>query len=127
MTSVRRVETVGQLARFATVGVSNTLVTLVSYAALTAAGIAAPGAGALAFVAGGVNGYLLNRSWTFAGARRGLIVGVRYATVQGVGAGLDALGLAALGLPRLAGEAFVLPCVTVVTFALSRRWVFARR
>jgi putative flippase GtrA len=115
-------------ARYVTVGASNTLVTLIAYAALTALGLAsAPVAGALAFVAGGVNGYFLNRSWTFAGARRGLAVAGRYATVQGLGAGLDALGLAALALPRLAGEALVLPCVTLVTFVLSRRWVFARR
>ena len=115
-------------ARYITVGVSNTLVTLVTYTALTALGLAsAPVAGALAFVAGGVNGYFLNGSWTFAGARRGLAVFGRYATVQGLGAGLDALGLAALALPRMTGEALVLPCVTLVTFALSRQWVFARR
>lgn len=114
-------------ARYVTVGASNTLVTLLAFATLTGLGIAPPPAGALAFVAGGVNGYFLNRSWTFAGARRGLAVAGRYATVQGLGAGLDALGLAALALPRLAGEALILPCVTLVTFALSRRWVFARR
>jgi putative flippase GtrA len=115
------------LARYITVGASNTLVTLLAYAALSGFGLAAPAAGALAFVAGGVNGYFLNRSWTFAGARRGLAVAGRYATVQGLGAGLDALGLAALALPRLAGEALVLPAVTLLTFVLSRRWVFARR
>jgi putative flippase GtrA len=115
-------------ARYVTVGVSNTLVTLTTYTALTVLGLASvPVAGALAFVAGGTSGYFLNRSWTFAGARRGLAVAGRYATVQGLGAGLDALGLAALALPRLAGEALVLPGVTLVTFALSRRWVFARR
>jgi putative flippase GtrA len=115
-------------ARYVTVGASNTLVTLVSYTALVELGLASPPvAGAFAFLAGGINGYFLNRSWTFAGARRGLAVVGRYATVQGLGAGLDALGLAALALPRLAGEALILPCVTLVTFALCRRWVFARR
>jgi putative flippase GtrA len=105
----------GQLARFATVGASNTLVTFATYAALTAVGVAAPAAGAIGFIAGGVNGYFLNRGWTFAGARRGASVAGRYAAVQGLGAGLDALGLAVLALPHLAGEALVLPCVTLIT------------
>jgi putative flippase GtrA len=120
-------ELTGQFARFVTVGVSNTLVTLATYAALTALGVAAPPAGALAFVAGGANGYFLNRGWTFASSRRGAAVIGRYAAVQGLGAALDALGLAALGLPHMLGEVIVLPCVTLVTFALSRQWVFARR
>jgi putative flippase GtrA len=115
------------LARYVTVGVSNTLVTLFVFIVLTTLGVAAPAAGALAFIGGGVNGYFLNSSWTFAGARRGIAVAGRYATVQGLGAGLDALGLAALALPHLAGEALVVPCVTLVTFVLSRQWVFARR
>jgi putative flippase GtrA len=121
------VELAGQLARFATVGASNTLVTLASYAILTALGLAAPPVGAVAFVAGGANGYFLNRGWTFGCASRGVGLVARYAAVQGLGAALDALGLAALGLPRMAGEAVVLPCVTLMTFALSRQWVFARR
>jgi putative flippase GtrA len=117
----------GQLARFATVGASNTLVTFAVYAALTAIGVATPAAGAVGFVAGGVNGYFLNRGWTFAGARRGPSVAGRYTVVQGFGAALDAAGLAALAMPRMLGEALVLPCVTLITFTLSRQWVFARR
>jgi putative flippase GtrA len=120
-------ELVGQMARFATVGAANTLVTLVTFAVLSALGVSAPGAGALAFAAGAANGYRLNRGWTFASARRGIATAARYVTVQGVGAGLDALGLAALHLPRMQGEILVLPCVTLITFALSRQWVFGRR
>lgn len=120
-------ELAGQLARFATVGAANTLVTLVTFAVLSALGASAPAAGALAFAAGAANGYRLNRGWTFASARRGIQTAARYVTVQGLGAGLDALGLAALHLPRMQGEVLVLPCVTLVTFALSRQWVFGRR
>jgi putative flippase GtrA len=120
-------ELIGQMARFATVGAANTLVTLVTFAALSALGVSAPAAGALAFAAGAANGYRLNRGWTFASARRGIATAARYVTVQGVGAGLDALGLAALHLPRMQAEVLVLPCVTLITFALSRQWVFGRR
>jgi putative flippase GtrA len=121
------VELAGQLARFATVGATNTLVTLVVYALLSALGLAAPPAGALAFAAGGANGYFLNRGWTFASSRRGIGVVGRYAVVQGLGAGLDAVALAAVALPRLEAEVVVLPVVTLITFALSRQWVFGRR
>jgi putative flippase GtrA len=118
---------VGQLARFATVGATNTLVTLAVYALLGVLGLAAPAAGALAFAAGGANGYFLNRAWTFSSPLRGPGVAGRYVAVQGLGAGLDALGLAAVGLPRLEAEVVVLPVVTLFTFVLSRQWVFARR
>ena len=55
-----------QLARFATVGVANTLLAFALYAALVAAGVPYPVAGAAGFAAGAVNGYVLNRRWTFA-------------------------------------------------------------
>ncbi len=54
--------------------------------------------------------------------------GTRYVLVQLVGLGLNALGVwlavGQAGLPRMAGEAVILPAVTVTTFVLSRRWVF---
>jgi putative flippase GtrA len=119
-----------QLLRFGVVGVTNTAVTLASYAALAAVGLPAPAAGALAFAAGAANGYRLNRTWTFRSARRGTGIAMRYVAVQGLGAGLDAAGVAAAvgiaQLPRLAGEAAILPAVTLVTFVLCRQWVFAR-
>jgi putative flippase GtrA len=119
-----------QLVRFGLVGVTNTAVTLGVYAALTAVGLFAPAAGAVAFAAGAANGYRLNRAWTFRSARRGTGIAARYVAVQALGAGLDAAGVAAAvgiaQLPRMAGEAAILPAVTLVTFALCRQWVFAR-
>ena len=48
--------------------------------------------------------------------------------VQCIGLGLNAAGVwlavGDAGLPRMAGEAVILPAVTVTTFLLSRRWVF---
>ena len=117
-----------RLARFCAVGVTNTAVTLATFVLLSAIGAAAPAASALAFGAGAVNGYLLNRRWTFRGAVGGTATMARYVTVQALGAALSAAGItvtgADLALPRLPAEALVLPFVTLVTALLCRRLVF---
>jgi putative flippase GtrA len=107
------------LVRFAAVGVSNTLVTLASFAVMAHLGVPRALASALAFGLGAANGYRLNRTWTFHSANRGPATIARYAAVQGVGALLSAV---AIGLLR--SEVLVLPLVTVVTFTLARRLVF---
>jgi len=118
----------GQLARFLVVGASNTAVTLVVYAVLVHAGVPAVAASVVAFAAGAVNGFRLNRAWTFRSARRGAGPGARYAVVAALGLALNALGVAlavhVAELPKLAGELAALPPVTAATFALSRGWVF---
>jgi putative flippase GtrA len=117
-----------QFLRFAAVGVSNTAVTLVSYAVAIRAGIPYLVAGALSYALGGVNGFLLNRTWTF--AHRGHIVpaAARYAAVTafGIAANLALLKAAvSAGVPRSAGEIAAVAPVTLVTFALNRAWAFA--
>jgi putative flippase GtrA len=116
-----------RLVRFGIVGVSNTLLTIALYAVLTGDGVPVAAASALAFGAGAVNGYHLNRRWTFhaAGGRPTLLA--RYVAVQALGAALSAGGVALvtdLSLARLAAEAVVLPAVTVITYTLSRLLVF---
>jgi putative flippase GtrA len=107
------------LVRFAAVGVSNTLVTLASFAVLAHLGAPRGLASATAFALGAANGYRLNRSWTFHSDRRGAATIARYAAVQGLGALLSAV---AIGVLRR--EVLVLPLVTVITFTLARRLVF---
>jgi len=118
----------GQALRFLAVGVSNTAITLAAYALLVAVGVPPVAASAVAFAAGAVNGYRLNRVWTFRSARRGRGAALRYLVVVALGLALNAaaVGLAVhgLGLPKLAGEVAALPPVTAVTFLLSRAWVF---
>ena len=118
----------GQLVRFLLVGVTNTAITLASYALLIRAGAPAVAASVAAFGAGAVNGYRLNRSWTFRSARRGTGAGARYVLVLLVGLAVNALGVALVvdvaELPRLAGEILGLPPATVTTFVLARWWVF---
>jgi putative flippase GtrA len=120
---------VAQLVRYGLVGVTNTALTLAAYAALVALGAPATLAAAAGWAVGAVNGYRLNRAWTFRCVLGGAGPATRYVAVAALGAGLDALGVAvAVGhdhLPRIAAEIGILPAVTIVTFALCRRWVFA--
>jgi putative flippase GtrA len=117
-----------QFARFCVVGAGNTLVTLIANAAGLALGLHYLTAGAVAFALGAVNGYVLNRNWTFraGGPRaRGL---ARYVTVQALCLGLD-VGLlrvlhGTLGLPELLAQATALPLVALAGFTVNRRWTF---
>jgi putative flippase GtrA len=117
-----------RFVRFCLVGVSNTILTLATFALLGALGIAPAPASGLAFAVGAANGYLLNRSWTFRSTRRGPRTVARYVAVQALGAVFSAGGVALasadLSLRGLVAEAVVLPFVTVLTYGLSRRMVF---
>jgi putative flippase GtrA len=119
-----------QLVRFGLVGATNTALTLAAYALLVAMHAPVPLAAAVGWGVGAVNGYLLNRAWTFRGAARGAVPAARYVAVQLMGSALNAALVAiAVGhehLPRLTGELAVLPPVTILTFVLCRGWVFAR-
>jgi putative flippase GtrA len=118
-----------QLVRFGLVGSTNTALTLAAYAVLV--GLHAPVAlaGAGGWAVGAVNGFVLNRAWTFRGSARGAAPAARYAVVALAGAGLNAalvsLAVSEQHLPRIAGELAVLPAVTVLSFLLCRGWVFA--
>ena len=121
----------GRLARYAAVGVANTVVTLVAFALLTGAGLDTPAASAAAFAAGAANGYRLNRRWTFASDARGRMLLARYVAIQALGAAVSAGGAAALvgllAVARLTAEAAILPAVTIMTYVLSRRLFLATR
>jgi putative flippase GtrA len=120
-----------QLVRFAVVGASNTVITLIMYALLVAVGVPSVAAAVLSWSCGAANGYRLNRAWTFASAVRGAGPAARYLAVQACGAGLDALTVWAVvsreHAPRIAGELVALPIATALTFFCSRRWVFLPR
>ena len=116
-----------QLCRFAVVGVANTVLSYLLYTALVAARVPYPVAGAAGFSAGAVNGYILNRRWTFASpdSRRAR---ARYLVVQlsGLGATTALLWLVVtVGTSRLAAYAVTIPIVTLATFSANRSWAFA--
>jgi putative flippase GtrA len=119
-----------QLLRFVAVGVLNTVLSLAVYRLLLAVGawyvLAAP----IAYVASLLNGYLLNRNWTF-GSRDSTRARVLYVAVQASGA--VALSLLVVLLAGVGGlgkvTAFLVAAVpvTLCTFSANRIWTFADR
>jgi len=118
-----------QFSRFALVGVSNTVVSFVSYAILIRIGLFYWAAGGLAFALGAANGYILNRRWTFA-ARDSMRARLRYVVVQAAGLGATVallwLFVGYAGIGRLAAYPITIPTVTLATFFANRGWTFER-
>ena len=119
-----------QFGRFLVVGVGNTLLSFVTYTVLVLAGVPYWVAGPVGFAVGAVNGYILNRRWTFA-ARDTYRARACYLAVQlaGLGAttGLLWLFVSGAGTDRIAAYALTIPLVTVATFTANRAWTFAAR
>jgi putative flippase GtrA len=121
-----------QFVKFGIVGVSNTLLFLAVYTLLVEGfGVWYLAASAIAYLVGAVNGFLLNRRWTFRGHVGDAFTPVRWGVVQGCGLLLN-LGLVAgcvegLGMDELGGQAVALAIVVVVTFAANRAWTFRTR
>ena len=118
-----------QFLKFGLVGVSNTLIAFAVYTLLLKVfGVWYIAASAIGFALGAVNGFLLNRRWTFREHVGDALTPVRWAVVQSCGLGLN-LGLLYLfvhdaGLDKLLGQAVATIVVTVVTFAVNRAWTF---
>jgi putative flippase GtrA len=118
-----------QWLRFATVGAANTVLSWCLYASLERAGSHYLLASALAFTAGAVNSYALNRRWTFRSRARPAPEALRFGVVQCAGLLLDVALLYVLvdaaGIDHLIAQAFVFPVASATTFLLSRHWAFA--
>jgi putative flippase GtrA len=118
-----------QFVKFAIVGVSNTLITFAVYTLLLKGfGVWYLAASAIGFIAGAVNGFLLNRRWTFRGHVGDALTPVRWFVVQGCGLALNEgllyLYVDQLGLDKLLGQALAIAVVTVSTFLVNRAWTF---
>ena len=117
-----------QFLRFLVVGAANTAITLLAYAGAIHVGVRYLPAGAAAYSLGGVNGFVLNRRWTFSHTGRVARSAVRYASVTAVGVVLNLVLLrlaVAIGVPRAGSEVAAVAPVTLLTFALNRAWAFA--
>lgn len=126
-----RAPVVAQLLKFGLVGVSNTAITFLIYTLLVKLGVWYLLASALGFGVGAVNGYLLNRSWTFRGGATGAATAVRWIVVQSFGL-LANLGLVytfvdGVRLGKLPGQALATALVVGLTFAANRQWTFRVR
>jgi putative flippase GtrA len=127
-----RLPLIVQFLKFGIVGVSNTLLAFGIYTVLVKVfGVWYVAASGIGFSVGAVNGFLLNRKWTFKEHTGDALTPVRWAIVQSCGLGCN-LGLVYLfvsgaGLDELVGQAFATGIVTVLTFAANRSWTFRVR
>ena len=125
----QRLPLIVQFLKFGVVGISNTLLAFAIYTLLIKVfGVWYVAASGIGFAVGAVNGFLLNRKWTFKEHTGDALTPVRWAIVQGCGLGCN-LGLVYLfvsgaGLGELVGQAFATAIVTVLTFAVNRSWTF---
>jgi putative flippase GtrA len=117
-----------QWLRFVAVGVSNTLLSTLVFAALFHLGVHYLLASSVAFALGALNSYVLNRRWTFRSRDRRAPELARFACVQIVGLGVDLALLSGLvevaGIPHVVAQVLAFPAASVVMFALSRQWAF---
>jgi putative flippase GtrA len=118
-----------QFVKFGIVGVSNTLLFFAIYTILLKVfGVWYLAASAIGFTIGAINGFLLNRRWTFRGHVGDSLTPVRWGVVQGCGLGLNEgllyLFVDGATLDKLLSQAFATVIVTVVTFLANRAWTF---
>jgi putative flippase GtrA len=126
---VLNVPVVVQFVKFGIVGVSNTLIAFAAYILLLKVfGVWYLAASAIGFLVGAVNGFLLNRRWTFKEHVGDALTPVRWGIVQSCGLGLNEgllyLWVAGVGLSKLVGQALAIAVVTTVTFFVNRAWTF---
>jgi len=118
-----------QFVQFGIVGISNTLLTFAVYTLLLKVfGVWYLAAAAIGFGVGAVNGFLLNRRWTFRGHVGDALTPLRWTIVQGCGLALNE-GLLYLlvhdaHLDKLVAQALTMGVVTVSTFTANRAWTF---
>lgn len=118
-----------QFLKFGVVGVSNTLLAFAVYALLLKVfGVWYIAASGIGFAVGAVNGFLLNRRWTFKEHVGDALTPVRWAVVQSCGLACN-LGLVYLfvhdaGMDKLIGQIPATAIVVVLTFAANRSWTF---
>jgi putative flippase GtrA len=118
-----------QFVKFGVVGVSNTLLTLVVYTLLLKVfGVWYLAASAIGFAVGAINGFLLNRRWTFRDHVGDAFTPVRWGIVQtcglGVNEGLLYVFVHDAALDKLLAQVCATAFVTVSTFFANRAWTF---
>jgi putative flippase GtrA len=118
-----------QFARFLVVGVGNTVVSFVAYRLLLLFGVPYALAAPLAFAVGALNGYVFNRTWTFA-ARDTTRARVLYVAFQAAGAGATSLLVVILvdaGIGHSLAYLASIPPVTIGLFLANRLLTFSDR
>src|SRR5271170_2935810 len=114
-----------QFVKFGIVGVSNTLLTLAVYTLLLKVfGVWYLAASAIGFAVGAVNGFLLNRRWTFRGHVGDALTPVRWGIVQTCGLAVNEallyLFVHDAHVDKLLAQVCATAVVTVSTFIVNR-------
>jgi putative flippase GtrA len=114
--------------KYGIVGVINVTLDFALYALLVSLGLWYPLAKATSLVVATVNGYTLNRSWTFrAGPHRNIVL-TKYVTVQASCLGGNIALLVPLveiaGLHKITAQAIVVPIIALSSFIAQRLWTF---
>ena len=117
-----------RVLKFCVVGVLSTLLVVALYGVLLAIDLQYTIAGALAWIAGVLNGYTWNRLWTFDRTEHQTVLLARYMGVGLLGLALNTCLLvllhSAAGVDELVAELVALPVVVLTTFLVNRFWVF---
>jgi putative flippase GtrA len=123
---------VAQLAKYGVVGIANSLIGFAIYVAAVKLGVQYLLASALAYAIGSVNGYVLNRRWTFQAASVSRATSIpRYAAVALTAIVGNLVLLYALvhllGVEKIIAQAIVVVIIFLATFVANRLWSFAHR
>ncbi len=129
LSSHPRARVLVQFVKFGIVGVSNTLLTLTVYTVLLKVfGVWYLAASAIGFVVGAINGFLLNRRWTFREHVGDALTPVRWGVVQTCGLsineGLLYVFVHHAQFDKLIAQVCATAVVTVLTFFANRAWTF---
>lgn len=121
---------VGQLRRFATVGVFSNFLLYVAYLGLTTLGMAPILVMSLLYAVGVGMTYIINNRWSFSMPRLCAGSFARYMCAHGLGYGCN-LGLLWLFVdhlhwPHQVVQAIAIIIVALLLFGLNRYWVFVR-
>jgi putative flippase GtrA len=115
-------------AKFLVVGLVNSAVAFATIAiSIEVLGLGDFAANLLGYALGLITGFVLNRRWTFASARRSLAVQLQYVAAFAFSYGLNicvVLGARACGVDRLAAQALGIPVYTASFFLLCHYVVF---
>ncbi|MHA7964785.1 GtrA family protein [Paenibacillus sp. CAU 1782] len=132
---------VPQLFKFGLVGVLNTLIDFAVFTLLIVMSVHYALAQPVAYLAGMVNSYYMNRAFTFSARKRGQEISVPAArggdwgrklrfliwnlVMLGLSVGLIALATEVAGLHEMVSKVLVTGLIVVLNFVGSKLWVFA--
>ena len=121
--------TVAQFVKYGIVGAGNTLLSVVIILLGAWLGVWHIAAYAVAYGAGAINGYRMNRRWTFRAPTSHRTLVLRYFVVQAVAllasTGLVYLLVDGAGLNKVLGQLLAVGVAVVGGFLANRWWTFA--